>query len=45
VLEVAQAPKPQVHDAVAAPAVHVHDEGDAAGVVFELGPVKAKGRR
>jgi hypothetical protein len=41
VVEVAQRPEAHAHDVVAAPALHVHHEGDAAGVVLEGGVVEA----
>ncbi len=43
-LEVAQAGQAHADDVVAAPAVHVHDEGHPARVVLELGAVQAYGR-
>ena len=45
VLEVAQRADALAHDVVAAQALHVDDEVDAAGVVFERGVVEALGGR
>ena len=42
-LQVAQAVEAHADDLVAAPAVHVHDERHAAGVVLELGAVEPDG--
>ena len=45
VVEVAQRGEALGHDVGAGPAVDVHDEGDATGVVLERGVVKTLPRR